>query len=81
MTAQAIRNLVDAYGRQLGLDLAPHDLRRTHAQLARKGGCPLEQIQIGLGHSSIATTERYLGIRQDLSRGSGDYLDLNLEGL
>jgi hypothetical protein len=46
--------------------LAPHDLRRTFAKLAHKGRAALEQIQLSLGHASIVTTERYLGVRQDL---------------
>jgi integrase len=35
--------------------------------LAHKGRAPLEQIQIALGHASIQTTERYLGVEQDLA--------------
>jgi hypothetical protein len=38
--------------------------RRTFAKLAHRGCSPLEQIQLSLGHSSIVTTERYLGVRQ-----------------
>ncbi len=33
---------------------APHDCRRTFAKLALKGGARLEQIQLSLGHASIA---------------------------
>ncbi len=40
-----------------------HDLRRTCAKLCRKAGGDLEQIKFLLGHSSIQTTERYLGFR------------------
>jgi hypothetical protein len=29
-----------------------------------------------LGHASIVTTERYLGTRQNLRRGPGDYIQL-----
>jgi site-specific recombinase XerD len=35
--------------------------------LAHKDGAALEQIQLSLGHASIQTTERYLGVRQDLT--------------
>ena len=48
-------------------EIAPHDLRRTFAKLAHKGRAALEQIQLSLGHASIQTTERYLGVRQDLT--------------
>ena len=55
----------------------PHDLRRTFAKLAHQGQAPLEQIQLTLGHASIVTTERYLGVRphgvpQAASRDSAD---------
>lgn len=78
MSSQAIFNVVSAYGRNLGLTIAPHDLRRTHAKLAHRGHAPLEQIQLSLGHVSIQTTERYLGVRQDLSDAPCDRLGLKL---
>lgn len=46
--------------------IAAHDLRRTFAKLAHKGNAGLDQIQMSLGHSSIQTTERYLGVSQNL---------------
>ena len=58
--------------------LAPHDLRRTCAKLCRAAGGDLEQIQLLLGHASIATTERYLGSRLDLVDAVNDDLGLNL---
>lgn len=81
MTPQAIRDIVSAYASALGLgEIAPHDLRRTFAKLARNGGADLEQIQLSLGHASIQTTQRYLGTRQDLSDGApADRLGLKLE--
>ncbi len=79
MTAQAIRNIVVGYSEQLDLVVSPHDLRRTFAKLAHKGGAPLEQIQIALGHSSIKTTEVYLGVEQDLANAPCDFLGLKLE--
>jgi integrase len=56
-----------------------HDLRRTFAKLAFKGGAKLDQIQLSLGHASIQTTERYLGVQQDLTDAPCDYLHLKLE--
>ena len=57
-------------------ELAPHDLRRTFAKLAHKGGAPLEQLQLILGHASLRTTERYLGVELDLDRSPSDYLPI-----
>jgi site-specific recombinase XerD len=78
MTAQSVFEVVEQYGRRIGLKIAPHDLRRTFAKLAHKGHAPLEQIQISLGHASIQTTERYLGIEQDLSDAPCDHLGLRV---
>ena len=80
MTEQAIYNLVTKYAASLSIaNLAPHDLRRTFAKLAHKGGSWLDQIQLSLGHSSIQTTERYLGIEQDLTTAPCDVLGLRLQ--
>ena len=54
---------------------AAHDLRRTFAKLAHKGGAGLDQIQLSLGHASIKTTERYVGIAQDLQDAPCDHID------
>lgn len=76
---QNIMSAVVEYGEAIGVpNLAPHDLRRTFAKLAHRGRAALEQIQLSLGHSSIQTTERYLGIRQDLSDAPCDHLGLRL---
>lgn len=80
MTAQAIRDVVVSYTKSLELgDVAPHDLRRTFAKLARRGGADLEQIQLSLGHASIQTTQRYLGTKQDFADAPADRLGLKLE--
>ena len=80
MTEQAIYNLVTPYAATVGIaNLAPHDLRRTFAKLAHKGRSGLDQIQLSLGHSSIQTTERYLGIEQDLTTAPCDVLGLRLQ--
>jgi integrase/recombinase XerD len=57
-------------------NLAPHDLRRTCAKLCRKSGGDLEQIQMLLGHASIQTTEKYLGMQQNLVEAVNDKLGI-----
>ncbi len=42
------------------------------------GGAKLEQIQMSLGYASIQTTERYLGVKQDLADAPCDRLGLKL---
>lgn len=80
MTPQAIRDVVKQYGTEIGApDLAAHDLRRTYAKLARKGGSDMEQIQLSLGHASIKTTQKYLGTDQDLTDAPGDHLGLSIK--
>ena len=52
--AAAKHEAVLKYGRRIGVPhLAPHDLRRTFAKLAHKGGAKLDQIQLSLGHASL----------------------------
>src|SRR5262249_39662377 len=58
--------------------IAPQHLRRTFAKLAHYGRSPLEQIQLSLGHESIVTTERYLGVRQNISDAPCDHLRIEL---
>ena len=79
MTEQAIYNVVLYYADKVSVGkVAPHDLRRTFAKLAHKGGSGVDQIQLSLGHGSIQTTERYLGIDQDFTDAPCDHLGLRL---
>jgi site-specific recombinase XerD len=81
LSPQAVYLIVRGYAEQLGITIAPHDLRRTFAKLAHRGHAPLEQIQLSLGHESILTTERYLNVRQDLADAPCDHLGIELENL
>jgi len=73
----AIWSVVESSAREIGVErFGAHDLRRTCAKLCRKSGGDLEQIKFLLGHSSIQTTERYLGSEQDLAIAVNDNLGL-----
>lgn len=79
ITPQAIYNIIVGYAGTLEKKgVAPHDLRRTFAKLAHKGGAAIDQIQLSLGHESIQTTEEYLGVEQDLTDAPCDHLGLRL---
>lgn len=79
MSTQAVWRAVELYATKLGLVVRPHDLRRTFAKLAHKGGAALDQIQLSLGHASIQTTEKYLGVEQSLTDAPCDHIGLKLD--
>ena len=73
----AVWSVVEQAAKEIGIErFGAHDLRRTCAKLCRKAGGDLEQIKFLLGHSSIQTTERYLGAEQELQSAVNDNLGL-----
>jgi integrase len=73
----AIWSVVELSSKQIGIEhFGAHDLRRTCANLCRKNGQDLEQIKFLLGHSSIQTTEPYLGSEQEIAVAVNDNLGL-----
>lgn len=78
LSPDGVYTMVRNYGKALGVDISPHDLRRTYAKLARKGGAYLEQIQYSLGHASVETTMKYIGEEQDFNSAPCDVLGLGV---
>jgi site-specific recombinase XerD len=79
LSVQTVLDVVRGYTVALGYgNLAPHDLRRTFAKLARNGGAALDQIQASLGHASVETTQRYIGGNQSFSNAPADHLGIGL---
>lgn len=77
LSAIGIFQIVRKHGLMIdktGLD--PHDLRRTYAQLGYDAGIPLTQLSKLLGHSDIATTQRYLNLDLDLESTVSDFIPL-----
>ena len=73
----AVWSVVEQAAKEIGIErFGAHDLRRTCAKLCRKAGGDLEQIKFLLGHSSIQTTERYLGSEQEIEIAVNDNIGL-----
>ena len=73
LSTSAVWEVVREAAAEIGIfSFGPHDLRRTCAKLCRKAGGDLEQIKFLLGHSSIQTTERYLGSEQEIAVAVND---------
>ncbi|NDJ35132.1 MAG: site-specific integrase [Chloroflexi bacterium] len=79
MSAHAIYKLINVYTEEADLPpVKPHDLRRTAALLARRGGASIEQVQLMLGHSNPQTTSDYIGEGLDLDDNAVDYNPLQV---
>jgi integrase len=79
MSEKVVWQLLQPYAVAAGVPgIAPHDLRRSCAKMCRAAGGELEQIQLLLGHSSVQTTERYLGTKQDLVHAPNDGINLRV---
>jgi len=68
LSAAGVWWVVCGYGERMGVEIRPHDLRRTLARLMRKAGVDIEQIGAILGHAKIETTKAYLGGILELGR-------------
>ena len=79
ISPETVREVVRLNAQKCGFKITPHDLRRTYAKLALKNGAKIEQIQLNLGHQSLATTQVYLGTDLDLANGPGDFLDISIQ--
>lgn len=75
LSAVQIFRITRSYGEKISKpELAAHDLRRTYAQLGYEAGIPITQISKLLGHSSIATTQKYLNLSLDLATTISDFI-------
>lgn len=76
LSAGSVYNVIKSAGQLISIDLDPHDLRRTCAQLMHRSGADIAQIKEILGHASIRTTELYLGIDLDTDNPANDLIKL-----
>ena len=69
MSEESVKLILSHYTNLCGhYNFRPHDARRTCARLCRSGNAAIEDVQELLGHSSIQTTERYLGKTEGFKR-------------
>ncbi len=59
LSANGLEWLLHGYGKQVDLDLTPHQLRHTYARQLTEAGMPVTSLGKLLGHSQIATTQIY----------------------
>jgi integrase/recombinase XerD len=75
LSAVGLFQIVQEHGAAIDKpELAPHDLRRTYAQLGYEAGVPITQISRLLGHASVNTTQRYLNLDLDLTTTVSDFV-------
>ena len=79
-TSQVLR-IVKAAAKRAGIDkpVSPHWLRHCHCSHALDRGCPIHLVQQSVGHSSVATTSRYLHARP--AESSSNYLATSIAAL
>jgi integrase len=69
MAEESVKLILSHYAGLCGHEnFRPHDARRTCARLCRSSNAAIEDVQELLGHSSIQTTERYLGKTEGFKR-------------
>ncbi len=76
LSRQQVFRIVKATARRAKIDPlpSPHWFRHSSSRHALDNGANLFEISKTLGHSSLATTQIYLG--STVSKSNGDYLDL-----
>lgn len=59
LSTSGIEWLLHGYGRQVGIEVTPHQLRHTFARQLTEAGMPVTSLGKLLGHAQITTTQIY----------------------
>ena len=76
LASRTIRTVVGSLAKIAGISkpISPHKLRHTFATMLLNRGADIRVVQELLGHASIATTETYTHVAQELKRRETDKL-------
>lgn len=61
LTRDGLGSTVRKWGKQIGIQLSPHDLRRSYATFSTYAGAPGRILQIATGWHDLKMVERYTG--------------------
>lgn len=75
LSVKTVAHIFDRWLVSRGVEISAHQLRHTFATTLMHAGVPLRVIQDALGHKSIETTQRYLGVSGAHLRQSIDQID------
>lgn len=87
MSTRAVQHRIDHFLEKAGFDTSvysTHKLRHTAATLMYKEGVDIRTLQRILGHASLATTQIYTHVEDDLAKKAVDknpLANLNLEDI
>jgi site-specific recombinase XerD len=74
MGDQGMRMVVERAGWRAGVQASMHDLRRSFATMALRGGMQLPYLQSLMGHSALSTTLTYIRyVEDDLRQAHEQY--------
>lgn len=73
-----VEDAVTLAGKNVGIHLLPHDLRRTFAGILEKKGTPVKDISRLMRHSNVGTTDTYLEDNPERAVALADTFELAL---
>lgn len=74
MSTSNVNRIVAKWGNKIGVEVTPHDLRRTACSNLINNNVNIRYIQEFMGHSSMAITERYIKGINKFKKNAGKYI-------